>query len=199
MPLRVYLASASPRRRELLAQIGIVFDVLEPDIDEDVRVGELPRDYVRRLAEEKAWRVAAIARERGLAPRPVIGADTSVVLGDEVLGKPLDRAHGLAMLRRLAGCTHEVLTAVCVLPEHGRHAPEARVALSVSRVTFGGLDEDEIAQYWDTGEPRDKAGGYAIQGHAARFIAHLEGSYSGVMGLPLYELAQLLKDLGLNA
>lgn len=190
MPLRVYLASASPRRAELLRQVGVHFDVIVPDIDEDVRAGESARDYVLRLAGAKAQAAQAMVEKRGLAARPIVAADTSVVVDGEILGKPADRDAGIAMLRRLSGRSHEVLTAVCVLAEH----PE--VALSASRVTFGELGAAEMAAYWDTGEPRDKAGGYGIQGRAAQFIARLEGSYSGVMGLPLCEFAQIIKKMG---
>lgn len=192
MALRVYLASASPRRRELLRQIGVHFQVIEPNVDEGVRSGELPREYVTRLAREKAEAAAAIVRERRLAPQPIVAADTSVVVDGDILGKPGDRAESAAMLARLSGRTHEVLTAVCVLAEH----PE--IALSQSRVTFAELTADEIAAYWDTGEPRDKAGSYAIQGWGAQFVARLDGSYSGVMGLPLFEFTQLLKKMGLD-
>jgi septum formation protein len=199
MGLQVYLASASPRRRELLAQIGISYEVIESGVAEQPRPQEDARDYVRRLARDKAQAVLAQVRARRLPPRPVVAADTEVVIDGEILGKPADRAEGEAMLRRLSGRTHEVLTGVCVLREHPvEGAPAERLVLSVSRVTFGRLSEDDIARYWDTGEPADKAGGYAIQGHAARFVAYLEGSYSGVMGLPLYELTQALKELELD-
>lgn len=199
MALQVYLASASPRRRELLAQIGIGYDVIESGIAEQPRPGEDARDYVRRLSREKAHAVVAHVRAQGMPRRPVVAADTEVVIDGEILGKPADRARGEAMLRRLSGRTHEVLTAICVVRQQpGEGAIAERVALSASRVTFGRLRAEDIAHYWDTGEPADKAGGYAIQGYGARFVERLEGSYSGVMGLPLYELAQALDELGLK-
>jgi septum formation protein len=190
----IYLASASPRRRELLRQIGIEFEAMPSNILEVRQAGESPADYVLRAARDKAQFVAKLVNERGLPVFPVLGADTEVVLDGEILGKPQDRAHGMALLRRLAGRTHEVLSAVCVVDRGSGHA-----ALSTSRVTFGSLTEAEIAQYWDTGEPADKAGAYAIQGKAAAFIERLEGSYSGVMGLSLHELAGILKKIGKGA
>jgi septum formation protein len=158
------------------------------------QAGESPADYVLRVARDKAQFVAKLVNERGLPVFPVLGADTEVVLDGEILGKPQDRVHGMALLRRLADRTHEVLSAVCVVDLGSEHT-----ALSTSRVTFSSLTETEIAQYWDTGEPADKAGAYAIQGKAAAFIERLEGSYSGVMGLPLHELAGMLKKIGKGA
>lgn len=185
----LYLASSSPRRQELLRQLGIDFEVVVPDIDEARQVGEPPHEYVRRLAQAKA---AAV--RRGLPrtlPAPVLGADTAVVLAGEILGKPRDRTDGIAMLQRLAGRTHEVLTGLCLIHEHGVES-----GLAVTQVRFGALTEPECARYWDSGEPADKAGGYGIQGRAAAFVAEIRGSYSGVVGLPLFELAQLLKAIG---
>lgn len=190
----IYLASASPRRQELLRQAGIGCEVLPSNIHEERQAGEAPADYVRRVAADKARHVARLVRERGLPVRPVLGADTEVVADSDVLGKPRDRAHAADMLRRLAGRTHAVLTALCLVTPAGEH-----VALSESRVTFAPLTAVEIARYLDSGEADDKAGGYAIQGRAATFIARLEGSYSGVMGLPLYELNEILKRTGLEA
>ena len=190
----IYLASASPRRRDLLRQLGVEFEVMPSNILEVRQTEESPADYVLRVARDKAQFVAKLVNERGLPVFPVLGADTEVVLDGEILGKPQDRAHGMALLRRLAGRTHEVLSAVCVVDQGGEYT-----ALSTSRVTFGPLTEAEIAQYWETGEPADKAGAYAIQGKAAAFIARLEGSYSGVMGLPLHELAGILKKIGKGA
>jgi septum formation protein len=187
----IYLASASPRRRELLRQIGVEFEVMPSHVLEVRAAGETPAAYVQRVARDKAQFVASQLRERGLPIFPVLGADTEVVLGDDILGKPQDREHGLAILRRLAGRTHDVLSAISIIGQGEEHA-----TLSASRVTFSALTEAEIAQYWETGEPLDKAGAYAIQGMAARFITRLEGSYSGVMGLPLHELAVLLKKIG---
>ena len=190
----IYLASASPRRRDLLRQLGVEFEAMPSNILEVRRAGESPADYVLRVARDKAQFVAKLVNERGLPVFPVLGADTEVVLDGEILGKPQDRVHGMALLRRLAGRTHEVLSAVCVVDQGSGHT-----ALSTSRVTFSPLMEAEIAQYWETGEPADKAGAYAIQGRAAAFIERLEGSYSGVMGLPLHELAGILKKIGKGA
>ncbi|HYA37144.1 MAG TPA: Maf family protein [Candidatus Methylomirabilis sp.] len=187
----LYLASASPRRRELLRQLGLEFKAMPSNILEERRVGESPAEYVTRVAREKARFVASLVKARELPGHPVLGADTEVVLEGEIIGKPRDREHGLAMLRRLAGRTHEVLSAVCLIDRGREHA-----AMSISRVSFAPLTEAEIARYWESGEPVDKAGAYAIQGMAAAFIARLEGSYSGVMGLPLHELAILLKEIG---
>jgi septum formation protein len=190
----IYLASASPRRQELLRQIGVSFEVLPSQVEEQPRAGESAPDYVARAAHDKARAVARRVRERGLPPRPVLGADTEVVLDGEVLGKPHDAAHGQAMLARLAGRTHEVLSAVAVVDGDAELS-----ALSRSRVTFAPLTAADIERYWASGEPRDKAGAYAAQGRAAAFIARIDGSYSGVVGLPLYELAQLLQRIGYRA
>jgi septum formation protein len=184
----VCLASVSPRRRELLAQIGVPHIVVGADIDESTRTGEAPRDYVLRMAQQKALTV----RERG-EKLPVLAADTTVVLDDVIYGKPRDREDGIAMLGRLSGRTHGVLTAVAVADARG-----VAVRLSVSTVRFRDLSSQECADYWETGEPRDKAGGYAVQGAAAVFIESLSGSYSGVMGLPLFETAELLRAAGVT-
>ena len=181
------LASVSPRRRELLAQIGVRHVVAGADVDEAARSGEAPRDYVVRMAQEKALAI----RSRGEA-LPVLAADTTVVLDDVIYGKPRDRADGIAMLGRLSGRMHEVLTAVALADERG-----IAMRLSVSEVRFCKLTPEQCAAYWDTGEPRDKAGGYAIQGFGAVFIESLRGSYSGVMGLPLFETAELLDAAGI--
>lgn len=182
----VCLASVSPRRRELLDQIGVPHTVVGADIDESVRPGEAPRDYVLRMARQKALTV----QERGEA-LPVLAADTTVVLDNTIFGKPRDRDDGLAMLERLSGRTHEVLTAVALA-----NSRDVTLRLSVSTVRFRGLSPGECAAYWETGEPRDKAGCYAIQGRAAVFIDSLSGSYSGVMGLPLFETGELLRAAG---
>ena len=188
----IYLASASPRRSELLRQIDVTHAVLPVDIDETPRPGEKPAHYALRLAEEKAralWEQLPVAQRR-----PVLAADTTVALGDEILGKPVDRDDAVRMLGRLSGREHEVHTAVAVLHQGGA---DARV--STSTVAFRPLTGAEIDWYWRTGEPADKAGAYAVQGHAAVFIRRLAGSYSGVMGLPLYETWELLAPLlGLN-
>jgi nucleoside triphosphate pyrophosphatase len=189
----VYLASASPRRQELLRQVGIGFEVWPSNIVEAQRPEEAARDYVRRVAAEKARHVAELVGERGLTFRPVLGADTEVVLEDEILGKPRDPAHAEQMLARLAGRTHTVLSALCLVTAAGEHT-----ALSVSRVTLVSLSRTDIARYVACGEALDKAGGYAIQGRAAGFIERLEGSYSGVMGLPLFELCATLRDAGIE-
>jgi septum formation protein len=176
------LASASPRRQELLAQIGVPHAVAVPDVDEGVRRGEAVTAYVERLARAKA---EAIWRDwRDL---PVLGADTTVVLDGISLGKPRDRADGLGMLAGLAGREHQVLTAVALVTSAG-----TQCLTSVSTVRMRASSPQERADYWDTGEPCDKAGAYAIQGLGAIFIESLHGSYSGVMGLPLFETAQLL-------
>lgn len=191
----IYLASASPRRAELLPLIGVAFEVLhllDFAVDESVHGREAPALYVKRLALAKARAGVRAMRARGLPVRPVLGADTTVCIGREILGKPGDAAvpalEAARMLRLLSGRTHRVLTAVAVVL--GRRQ---QVVLSTSRVRFRHLTRDEIAAYVATGEPLDKAGGYAIQGAAAAFVSHLAGSYSGVMGLPLFETAQLLR------
>jgi septum formation protein len=182
----VCLASVSARRRELLAQIGVPHVVSAADIDEALLPGERAADYVVRMARAKALAV----RERGMA-LPVLAADTTVVVDEIVCGKPADEGESLAMLERLSGRTHQVLTAVA-LAAHGA----VSFRLSASEVRLRRLSRAECAAYWRTGEPHDKAGGYAIQGRAAVFIEHLSGSYSGVMGLPLFETAELLRAAG---
>jgi septum formation protein len=177
----------SPRRRELLAQLGVAHVVRAPHIDEAVLPGEAPADYVLRMARTKALTVAA--HGAGVA---VLAADTIVVIDELILGKPADAAAGLAMLERLSGRTHEVLTAVALAG-----AQQLAFRLSASAVRFRALSRDECIAYWHTGEPHDKAGAYAVQGCGAAFIEHLSGSYSGVMGLPLYETAQLLRAAGI--
>ena len=183
----ICLASMSPRRRGLLAQIGVPHTVLAAHVDESLLPEESPGDYVARLARLKATTV----RDRGEA-LPVLAADTTVVLDGVAYGKPADRADGLAMLARLAGRTHDVLTAVALATQRG-----VALRVNVSSVRFRNIDGSEIERYWETGEPRDKAGGYAIQGYGAVFVAALGGSYSAVMGLPLLETAELLRDAGL--
>ncbi|HEX9811217.1 MAG TPA: Maf family protein [Burkholderiales bacterium] len=190
MTADIYLASASPRRSELLRQIGVRFETVATDVVETPRSGEPAAEYVARLARAKARRGAELVRAAGRPPRPVLGADTEVVLDGEILGKPRDRVHGMDMLRRLSGRTHQVLTAVSLLAQDAAYD-----ATSESRVTLAALSDTDIARYWATGEPADKAGGYAIQGVAGAFIARIEGSYSGIVGLPLFELVQLLKQV----
>src|SRR3569833_2150616 len=182
----VCLASVSPRRRELLTQIGVPHKVVGAHIDETAHPGEMPRDYVMRMARQKALAV----RDRGEA-LPVLAADTTVVLDEVIYGKPRDHFEGVAMLQRLSDRTHEVMTAVAIA-----EAREVALRLSVSSVRFRKLTVEECNAYWETGEPHDKAGGYAVQGAAAVFIESLNGSYSGVMGLQLFETAELLRAVG---
>ncbi len=185
----IYLASASPRRSALLRQIFVPHQILIPDIDESRLADESPADYVVRLARAKAQRIWE--RLRPEERKPVLAADTTVALGDEIFGKPHDRAAGVTMLQRLSGRTHQVYTAVALC-----HAGGLEHALSCSEVRFRSLSVPECNAYWNSGEPQDKAGGYAVQGLAAAFITELKGSYSGVMGLPLAETALLLAPLG---
>jgi septum formation protein len=190
----VYLASGSPRRRELLQQIGVPFRVIGSSVDETAWPGEAPRAYVARLAAAKAeagWLARPLAGASSGVEAPVLAADTAVILDDRILGKPRDRVDAVAMLLNLSGRTHEVLTAVALRSVVGI---ESRISHSL--VTFRNIQAAEAGAYWDTGEPRDKAGGYAIQGGAAIFVAELRGSYSGVMGLPLFETAELLMSGG---
>jgi septum formation protein len=189
----VVLASASPRRQELLRQIGLPYVVVVPSVNETPRSGEPADDFVTRLALDKACQGKSLAAERGLATLPVLGADTCIVLDREILGKPLDRDDGIAMLQRLAGRSHEVLTGIAVVRQEIQH-----VAISRNKVTFGPMSDREITAYWDTGEPADKAGAYALQGKAAAYIERIEGSYSAIVGLPLFELTQILKTLGIR-
>ena len=184
----ITLASASPRRRELLQQIGIACEMRPADLDETRLGDEAPEDYVRRLARAKAE--AVWGRHPG---RPVLAADTAVALGRELFGKPRDLKDCVRMLGALCGHTHRVLTAVAV-----RHAGGSAEALVVSEVTLRAMSAEECTRYWETGEPAGKAGGYAIQGRAATFISKLQGSYSGVMGLPLAETAGLLAGAGVR-
>jgi septum formation protein len=181
----IILASASERRSQLLRQIGVRHGIVGADIDETPRAGEQPLDYVQRLAAGKA--AAVVARHGGRPDAPVLAADTTVVLDGQLFGKPADESECVAMLGALAGRTHAVLTAVALWHESRLHQ-----AIDTSYVTFRPIDPDERRRYWASGEPAGKAGGYAIQGHGAVFIVRLEGSFSGVMGLPLFETARLL-------
>jgi len=195
----VILASASPRRTELLAQIGVPHRVVPAHIDERRADGETIEDCVRRLATAKALEVrlalaalaGAVAGGATAREVAVLGADTAVVIDEDLLGKPRDRSDALAMLARLSGRWHQVLSAVALATGSG-----VQCALSRSEVRFRTLSPRECVAYWDSGEPRDKAGGYAIQGLGAAFIEELRGSYSGVVGLPLYETARLLTEAG---
>lgn len=180
------LASASPRRKELLKQIGVPFLAIVAGIEEIAHSRESPRDFVLRMAREKALEVLNV---RG-ASLPVLGSDTAVIVNDEILGKPADREDAVSMLNRLSGRTHEVFSAVAVAVSE----TEIYEALNITRVTFSELDRNWIESYCDSGDPMDKAGAYGVQGKAAEKISRIEGSFYGVMGLPLYETAQLLKS-----
>lgn len=194
----IYLASRSPRRRELLSQIGVRYHLLlfrerlgeRPEVDEATLEGESPAAYVERMARAKAEAGWNRMLQRNLPLAPVLAADTTVALGGRILGKPRDRAEAAEMLAALSGERHEVLTGVAL-----KHHDHTEFALSVSEVLLKKMSADEIAQYVASGEGDDKAGGYAVQGRAARFIVELRGSYSGVMGLPLYETSVLLDRL----
>jgi septum formation protein len=197
-PGRIYLASQSPRRRELLRQIGVAHDVLllrnsgrGSDVDETPKPGELALAYVERVCRAKVDFAACAVISRHLPLQPVLTADTAVVLGNDILGKPENAAGAAAMLSRLSGSSHQVLTAVAV-----RLGDRVEAMVSVSTVVFRAISEDEIRRYVQSGEPMDKAGAYAIQGRAGAFVASLNGSYSGVMGLPLFETAELLTRFG---
>ncbi|MBC3876078.1 Maf family protein [Undibacterium flavidum] len=192
---KIYLASKSPRRRELLRQVGIDFEVIllrdarprGPDVTEVVLPGELPDVYVARVTQEKALAAWNAMLARRLPIRPVLAADTTVVIQQEILGKPANRDEAIAMLRKLAGNTHQVLTSIAI-----KYQNQLLQCTQQSEVTFAALNDAQIAAYCDSAEPYDKAGGYGIQGMAARFITHISGSYSGIMGLPLHETTALL-------
>ncbi|RYF75255.1 MAG: septum formation inhibitor Maf [Comamonadaceae bacterium] len=193
----LYLASQSPRRSQLLDQMGVVHRLLLADEHEDaealeaVRPGESPAFYVRRVTGLKLLAAVARRERRGLPEAPVLCADTTVAVGPEILGKPADAVDARRMLAALSGRTHRVLTAVAVM-----HRSTVTTATSESRVRFAALDARRIDAYVESGEPLGKAGAYAVQGRAAAFIEHLSGSYSGIMGLPLFETAQLLRGAG---
>lgn len=191
MKAQIYLASRSPRRAELLQQIGIAFSVLPSDIDESQLPNEPSPDYVLRLARSKAEVCCTGLQSADLPPLPVLAADTVVCIDGIILGKPENDADAAAMLRRMAGRWHEVHTGIAVAAEHG-----IATALSVTRVEMALLSEQTIAAYIASGEPRDKAGAYGIQGLAGAFIRRIEGSYSGVMGLPIFETVELLANAG---
>lgn len=186
----LHLASQSPRRRELLAHLGLDFGVLDLDVPEHRQPGEPAEDYVRRVARDKAG--AGLMQVMAIADAMVLGADTEVVLDDEVFGKPRDAADAARMLRALSGRTHRVISAVSIVT-----ASQERQAVSISEVVFAPLTDEDIATYVASGEPHGKAGAYAIQGSAQAFISHLSCSFSGVMGLPLFETAQLLRQFGI--
>ncbi len=197
---RIYLASRSPRRRELLKQLGVTFEVLlvreaerrGADVDETPQADERAEDYVQRLAQAKAQAGTLYMAQRKLPVYPVLGADTTVTLDGYILGKPSGEEEAIAMLHALSGRTHEVMTAVAICRQD-----TVSTRLSLSEVAFAPLSESQIRAYVATGEPLDKAGAYAIQGRAAAFVRRMSGSYTGIMGLPLYETAELLKSMEL--
>ncbi|MDE2442723.1 MAG: septum formation inhibitor Maf [Betaproteobacteria bacterium] len=197
--MRLYLASRSPRRRELLHQIGIDFDTVvfrdgmraDSETDETPLAGEDPVAYVERVARAKAVHGLKIVQERRLPLRPVLAADTTLEFHGEIIGKPVDMADAAHILRRLSGQTHRVLTGVAI-----NHLGHTEYVLSTSEVRFRQLDDEEIRHYVMSGEPMDKAGAYGIQGRAGLFVEHMSGSYTGVMGLPVCETGELLKRLG---
>jgi len=194
--MRIYLASRSPRRRELLTQIGIAFDTVlfrdgeraDPETDETPLPGEPALTYVERVARAKAEHGGRIIGWRKLPPRPVLSADTTLEFDGEIIGKPLDAADATAILRRLSGCTHRVLTGVAV-----NYLGSTEFMLSSSEVRFRELSDEEIRHYVMSGEPMDKAGAYGIQGRAGVFVEYIAGSYTGIMGLPVCETEQLLR------
>lgn len=198
---KIYLASKSPRRRELLRQIGVDFELLPFSpadgekgdmINEDALPEELPHDYVRRISRKKADFAWQALEQRYRLPRPILTADTTVVLDNRILGKPQDKKEAAAMLRELSGKTHRVLTCITL-----RKKDELFQEVQESEVTFADLSNEEIENYCNTLEPYDKAGGYGIQGLAAKFIVHISGSYSGIVGLPLFETTRLLRKAGI--
>lgn len=199
--MRIYLASRSPRRRELLAQIGVRFDTIllrsgarhDPEVDETPLPDENPEGYVERVTRAKVQQGREIVDMRQLMHKPILAADTTLEFEGEIIGKPKDEAHATTILKRLSGKTHRVLTGVAVYFE-GR----VEYAMSASDVRFRALEDKEIRHYVMSGEPMDKAGAYGIQGRASVFVEHLSGSYSGVMGLPLCETGMLLKRFGLE-
>jgi len=185
----IYLASQSPRRQELLQQINIPFQLVKVNIDETPGINENPGQYVIRMAREKALHACQPDRRY-----PLLAADTSVIFEQKILGKPRDKSHFMQIMALLSQQTHQVMTAIAVCDGHNSDVVKTR--LSVSEVTFRNITRREAQSYWDTGEPCDKAGGYAIQGRGAVFISEMSGSFSGVMGLPLYETAELLSEFG---
>ena len=199
--MRIYLASRSPRRRELLTQMGIAFDTVvfrdglraDSETNEAPHPNEPPLDYVERIARAKAEHGLKIVYERKLPLRPVLSADTTLEFDGEIIGKPVDMPDAMAILKRLSGQTHRVLTGVAV-----NHQGRTEYVLSSSDVRFRQLDDEEIRHYVLSGEPMDKAGAYGIQGRAGMFVEHLSGSYTGVMGLPVCETGELLKRFGVR-
>lgn len=192
---QLYLASQSPRRLQLLQQLGLKVEIFNADIDETPKADEQPVDYVRRMAQEKNHAARQqLEKLANFAPHlPILSADTSVVCDGQILGKPQNHAQAAQMLRLLSGRTHQVLTAVCVSLSDQKHS-----LVQTSQVTFKPLTEQEISAYIRTGEPMDKAGAYGIQGVGGIFISHIESSFSGVMGLPVFETAELLRQVGVD-
>jgi septum formation protein len=198
---KIYLASKSPRRRELLRQIGVEFELLllrdqsprGPEVNEEVRPGEKAEEYVTRVAREKAEFASTVMMWRRLPIRAVLSADTTVVIDDRILGKPANVAEAVEMIKALSGRTHQVMTSIAVC-----RGDDNWQTTQTSNVTFAAMTDDMIRAYCATPEPYDKAGGYAIQGIAAVFIENIVGSYSGIMGLPLHETAQLLRNAGIT-
>jgi len=196
---RIYLASRSPRRRELLTQIGVRFDLLlfrtgareDHEVSEDWLPGETPEDYVQRVARAKAMFGTGLIASRSIVVRPVLAADTTLDVDGEIIGKPRDEADAASILTRLSGRSHRVLTAIAMA-----RGERVEHRLSVSEVRFRELTAEEIRRYVQSGEPMDKAGAYGIQGRAAMFIEHIHGSHSGIVGLPLCETALLLREFG---
>ena len=197
MPKFVYLASQSPRRRQLLEQLGVAYELLLPDDSEDAEAlevvlpNEAPRAYVQRVTQLKLDAALARMKKRQLPTAPVLCSDTTVALGKTILGKPESNQDAQRMLRTLSGQTHRVLTALALGTPRQREQ-----ALSISSVRFADMTAAQIKSYADSGEPMGKAGAYAVQGRAAAYIAHISGSYSGIMGLPMFETAQLLRAFG---
>ena len=194
----IYLASQSPRRRQLLDQLGVAHELLLPGADEDAealeaeRSGELPEAYVRRATQNKLDAAVLRRAARGLPAAPILCSDTTVALGTAILGKPADAEMALAMLKRLSGHTHRVLTAVALAWGDDQQA----LSVSISHVRFAAVPDSLLQRYVASGEPMGKAGAYAIQSQIAGWIEHIDGSYSGIMGLPLFETAQLLRGAG---
>ncbi|MCA1937619.1 MAG: Maf family nucleotide pyrophosphatase [Dechloromonas sp.] len=191
--MRIYLASRSPRRRELLHQIGVDFETLigEVEVDETPLAGEAPAAYVERVTRAKAAQGLQIIHERRLIAHPVLSADTTLEFNGEIIGKPVDAADAQAILQRLSGQVHRVITGVAVCDEQ-----RCAYVQSISEVRFRAIDDEEIRHYVLSGEPMDKAGAYGIQGRAGLFVAHIAGSYTGIMGLPVCETGELLKAFG---
>lgn len=195
MSFDLYLASASPRRKELLESMGLRVHCCPADIDESPKKNELPEDYVLRLALEKS-KTSLHSLDKPIDKTPCLGADTIVVCSGELFGKPQNKDDAMRMWRAMSGGKHQVLTAIAFV-SLSNHVLEQHTALSVSHVAFKSLSDDEMEAYWQSGEPQDKAGAYGIQGRASAWVESIEGSYSGIMGLPLFETNQVLKTYGL--